>query len=71
MVEILWPVFTQSETVVGWGLILKLKVSRFYGLFNGLWMIGTKLVHVCEGTMRYPIGWFQDCDLVVCYSLYE
>ena len=30
-------------------------------------MIGTKLVHVFEGAMRYPIGWVQDCDLVVCY----
>ena len=34
-------------------------------------MIGTKLVHVCEGDVRYPIEWVQDCDLVVCYCLYE
>ena len=36
-----------------------------------VWMIGTKLVHICEGIVRYPIGWVQDCDLVVCYCLYE
>ena len=29
------------------------------------------MVHVCEGAMRYPVGWVQDCDLVVCYGLYE
>ena len=34
-------------------------------------MIGTKLVHDCEGVVRYPVGWVQDCDLVVCYFLYE
>ena len=31
-------------------------------------MIGTKLVHDCEGVVRYPIGWVQDCDLVVCIA---
>ena len=36
-----------------------------------VWMCGTKLVHVCEGTVRCPIGWVQDCDLVVCYYSYE
>ena len=56
---------------MGWGLILKLKVSRFCGLFDVVWMFGTKPVHVCEGTVRYPVGWVQDCDLVVCYGLYE
>ena len=25
----------------------------------------------CEGTVRYPVGWVQDCDRVVCYGLYE
>ena len=25
----------------------------------------------CEGVVRYPVGWVQDCDLVVCYCLYE
>ena len=25
----------------------------------------------CEGTVRYLIGWVQDCDLVVCYGLCE
>ena len=29
------------------------------------------MVHVCEGAVRYPVGWVQDCDLVVCYGLYE
>ena len=24
-----------------------------------------------EGTMRYPIGWVQNFDLVVCYGLFE
>ena len=50
---------------MGWGLILKLKVSRFRGLFDVVWMIGTKLVHVCEGTVRHPVGWVKDCDLYV------
>ena len=56
---------------MGWGLILKLKVSRFRDLFDVVWMNGTKLVHVCEGTVTYPVGWVQDCDLFVCYGLYE
>ena len=38
---------------------------------NHVWMIGTKLAHVCERTVRYPVGWVQDCDLVVCYCSYE
>ena len=63
--------FTQSKTVVSWRLNLKLKVSMFHDLFNVVWMFGTKLVHVCEGTVRYPVGWVQDCDLVGCYCLYE
>ena len=25
----------------------------------------------CEGTVRYFVGWVQDCDLVVCYGLCE
>ena len=33
-------------------------------------MIGTKLVHIFEGAVRYPVGLVQDCDLVVCYYLY-
>ena len=36
-----------------------------------VWMIRTKLVHDCEGVVRYLVGWVQDCDLVVCYFLYE
>ena len=24
-----------------------------------------------EGVVRYPVGWVQDCDLVVCYGLCE
>ena len=63
--------FTQSKTVVSWGLNLKLKVSMFHDLFNVVWMFRTKLVHVCEGTVRYPVGWVQDCDLVGFYFLYE
>ena len=27
-------------------------------------MIGTKMVHDCEGAMEFPIGFVQDCDLV-------
>ena len=30
-------------------------------MFDVVWMFGTKLVHVCEGAMRYPVGWVQDC----------
>ena len=36
-----------------------------------VWMCGTKLIQVCEGTVRYSVGWVQDCDLVVCYDFYE
>ena len=36
-----------------------------------VWMCRTKLVQVCEGTVRYPVGWVKDCDLVVCYDFYE
>ena len=35
------------------------KGSRFCGLFDVMTMIGTKLVHVCEGTVRYPVEWVQ------------
>ena len=24
-----------------------------------------------EGTVRYPVGWVQDCDFIVCYGLCE
>ena len=33
--------------------------------------IGTKMVHVCEGAVRYPVEWFQVDDPVVCYGLLE
>ena len=56
---------------MGWGLILKLKVSWFCCLFDVVWTFGTKLVHVFEGTVRYLVGWVKDFDLVVCYGLYE
>ena len=56
--------FTQSKIVVGWGL-------NWFLLFDFVWMIGTKLVHVYEGAVRYPIGWVKDCNLVVSYCLYE
>ena len=26
-------------------------------MFDVVWMIGTKLVHICEGAVRYSIGW--------------
>ena len=29
-------------------------------------MIGTRFVHVCEGTVKCPVGWSQVCDLFVC-----
>ena len=34
-------------------------------------MLGTGLVHVCEGAVRYPVEWSQVGDLVVCYGLLE
>ena len=36
-----------------------------------VWMCGTKLVQVCEGIVRYPVGWVQDCDLIVGCGFYE
>ena len=36
-----------------------------------VWICRTKLVQVCEGTVRYPIRWVQDCDLIVVYGFYE
>ena len=31
-----------------------------------VWKIGTKMVHVCEGAVRYPVGWIKmvtlSCD---------
>ena len=43
--------FTQSKTVVGWDCL------GF--MFDVVWMIGTKLVHDCEGAVRYPVGLVQ------------
>ena len=40
-------------------------------MFHDVWMFGTKLVHVCEGTVMYPVGWVQDGDVIVFYCLYE
>ena len=34
-------------------------------------MIGTKLVHVCKGMVKFPVEWSQVCDLVMCYGLFE
>ena len=34
-------------------------------------IIGTKMVHVCEGTVKCPVEWSKFCDLVVCYGLLE
>ena len=42
-----------------------------FGYIMIVWMCGTKLVQVCEGTVRYPVGWVQDFDLVVCYGFDE
>ena len=36
-----------------------------------VWMCGTKLVQVCEGAVRYPVGWVKDFDLVMCYGFDE
>ena len=27
-------------------------------------MIGTKMVHVCEGVVRYPVGWVKMVTLL-------
>ena len=68
---------TDFHTVLeccGLGFELEIDVSGLGCLFCDImivWMCGTKLVQVCEGTVRYPVGWVQDCDLVVCYGLYE
>ena len=32
-----------------------------------LWMCGTKLVHVCEGTVRYLVGWVRDWGHIGCH----
>ena len=40
-------------------------------LFDVITMIGTKLVHICEGTVRCPVEWSKVCDLVLCYCLFE
>ena len=37
----------------------------------GLGRHRTTPVQVCEGTVRYPVGRVQDCDLVVYYCLHE
>ena len=36
-------------------------------LFNHVLMNGTKMVLVCEGTVRYPVGWVRDWGHVGCY----
>ena len=36
-----------------------------------VWMIGTKMVHDCEGAMRYPVGWVKMATLlcvVACFN---
>ena len=74
MVEILCSVFTQSVTVVGWGLSLRLMSPALGCLFCDemmYWIHGTKSVLVCGGTMRYHVGWVHDCDLIMCYCFYE
>ena len=56
---------------MGWGFDPETKSFQVCGLFDVVWMFGTKLVHVFEGTVRYPVGWVQDCDLVMFYCLHE
>ena len=55
----------------GLGFDPETKTFQVCSLFDVVWMFGTKLVHVCEGVVRYPVGWVQDYDLVVCYGFYE
>ena len=60
----------QSKTVVGWGLNWKLKVSRFL-VVDVVWMIGTKMVDVFEGAVRYTVGWVKMVTLlcvVACFN---
>ena len=36
-----------------------------------VWMIGTKMVHDCEGVARYPVGWVKMVTLlcvVPCFN---
>ena len=33
-------------------------------MFDVVWMIGTKLVHDCEGAVRYPVGWVKMVTLL-------
>ena len=50
----------------GLGFEPETDVSRFGCLSYEImivWMCGTKQVQVCEGTVRYPVGWVQDCGL--------
>ena len=68
---------TSFHTVLdccGLGFEPETDVSGFSFFFCDImivWMCGTKLVQVCKGTVRYPVGWVQDCDLIVCYGFYE
>ena len=68
---------TGSHTVLdccGLGFEPEIDVSGLGFLFCDIiivWMCGTKQVQIYEGTVRHPIGWVQDCDLVVCYGFYE
>ena len=36
---------------MGWGVILKLKVSRFYGLFDVIWMLELNGFIFVKGTL--------------------
>ena len=40
------------------GFKLETKNSRCCGLFVVRTMIRTKLVHVCEGTVKCPVEWY-------------
>ena len=56
--------------MVGWVLNWKLKVSRFL-VVDVVCMIGTKMVDVFEGAVRYPVGCVKMVTLlcvVACFN---
>ena len=50
----------------GLGFELGIKSFLVSWLFDVMKRIGTKMVHVCEGAVRYPAEWSQVGDPVVC-----
>ena len=54
----------------GLGFKPEIDISRLGCLFYDImivWMCGTKLVQVCEGIVRYLVGWVLDWGHVGCY----